>query len=185
MREYALVKSTIIMKDVPLLMIILQHLLEHLHSLRCDSRPTSRGNGTGWQGRSWEERIERRLVGHPSAEAGVSDASIDQFYTLSIMYHDAAQFESDMSLGQYACSFETGRRDTEIDISLIATFYIPFSQWQYLASSQNLESCQNNKIIKWLSGTFKLQLLRISSGSPISHPSTPPDDASPGTDNPV
>lgn len=130
MREYALVKSTIIMKDVPLLMIILQHLLEHLHSLRCDSRPTSRGNGTGWQGRSWEERIERRLVGHPSAEAGVGDASIDQFYTLSIMYHDAAQFESDMSLGQYACSFETGRRGTEIDISLIATFYIPYSQWQ-------------------------------------------------------
>ena len=72
------------MKDVPLLMIILQHLLEHLHSLRCDSSPTSRGNGTGWQGRSWEERIERRLVGHPSAEAGVGDASIDQFYTLSM-----------------------------------------------------------------------------------------------------
>ena len=76
---------------MPFLMIILQHPLKYLHSLRCDSRPSSWGNGTGWQRRGWEEGIERRLVGHPSSEADTSDPSIDQFYTLPIMYHDAAR----------------------------------------------------------------------------------------------
>ena len=91
MRKYALVKSPIIKIDMPFLMIILQHPLKYLHSLRRDSRPSSWGNGTGWQRRGWEEGIERRLVGHPSSEADTSDPSIDQFYTLPIMYHDAAR----------------------------------------------------------------------------------------------
>lgn len=101
MREYALVISTIIPKDMPFLIIILQQVLEHLHSLRCDSRPTSWGNGTGRQRRSWEERIERRIVGHPSSEAGASDASINFIQSMSIMYRhdDAAWFDFDGHLG--------------------------------------------------------------------------------------
>jgi hypothetical protein len=119
MREHALVKSTIIMKDMPLLMIILQHPLEHLHSLRCDSRPTSRGNGTGWQRRSWEERIERRLVGHPSSDSEPAMLQLISFIHYQSWYHDAAQFESDMSwsVSRTLAHLKQGVAVTEIDPS--------------------------------------------------------------------
>ena len=101
MRDHALVMSTIIKEDVPGLVVVLQHPLEHLQSLGCGTRPPSWGNGARWQRRSWEERIERRLVGHASSKAGFSDTSINQFYTLPIMYDDAVRFECDKSFGQY------------------------------------------------------------------------------------
>ena len=100
---------------MPLLMIILQHPLEHLQSLRCGSRPTSWRNGTGWQRRSWEERIERKLVGHPSSEV---DVSIHQFYNHQSCTLTRRGLNPIKSFGQYAwsvsrtdgliCSLETG-----------------------------------------------------------------------------
>ena len=69
-------ESTIVEKDVPLFVIILQHPFEHLHRLGCDSRPASGGEETRRRRRSWEERIERRLVGHPSSEPVVLQSTI-------------------------------------------------------------------------------------------------------------